>query len=100
MMIIFTGLVNLNNKDGIKLTIKEEQILCHKLTHEAIMKLVDKANEFESNILVEMHHKRLNAKSILSMAMFGGTNGNMTIYASGKDSEEAVTALKTIINIC
>jgi phosphotransferase system HPr (HPr) family protein len=82
------------------LTIKEEQILCQKLTHGTIMKLVAKANEFESTILVEMHHKRLNAKSILSMAMFGGTNGNMTIFAFGKDSEEAVTALKTIFNKC
>jgi phosphotransferase system HPr-like phosphotransfer protein len=34
------------------------------------------------------------------MAMFGGTNGNMTIFAFGKDSEEAVTALKTIFNKC
>ncbi|WP_337970279.1 HPr family phosphocarrier protein [Virgibacillus salexigens] len=80
------------------MTIKEEQILCQKLTHEAIIKLVEKANEFDSNVLVETHHKRLNAKSILSMAMFGGTNGNITIYASGKDSDDAVTALKTIFN--
>ena len=82
------------------MTIHKEQILCQQLTRDAIVRLVGKANEFESYVLVEMHQKCINAKSILSMSMFGGKSGIMTLHASGKDSKEAVKVLKTIFTKC
>lgn len=90
------GVRIIQEKGWMNLAINSEQIFCQQLSGEVIVKLVKKANEFDSNILAEMNEKRLNAKSILSMAMFNGTKGMMTFHATGEDSKEAVMALRSV----
>ena len=56
--------------------------------------LVQKANEFKSEIFMEKDGTKINAKSIMGIITLGAAyNSNLTIVAEGADEEEAVAAL-------
>ena len=60
--------------------------------------LVQKANQFSSQIYFEMDTKRVNAKSIMGMMSLVLTNGVVvTIDAEGTDEVEAVEALERLL---
>ena len=59
---------------------------------------IQKANEFKSQIWVELNERRVNAKSllgVLSLGILGDTE--IKIIADGPDEEAAVTALAELI---
>ncbi len=59
---------------------------------------IQKANEFKSQIWVERHERRVNAKSllgVLSLGIVGDTE--ITIMADGPDEQEAVAALVELV---
>jgi phosphocarrier protein HPr len=64
--------------------------------HKKILKLVSKANQFDSYILIVLDQKFINAKSILSAAALNGINGQISLHAKGIDSEKALETLKQI----
>ncbi len=56
--------------------------------------LVQKANQFKSNIYLEKNGERVNAKSIMGIITLGATyNTPLKILADGVDAREAVEAL-------
>ena len=56
--------------------------------------LVQKANEFESQIYFEKDHNRINGKSIMGIITLGaGYDTRLTISADGPDEAEAVDAI-------
>ena len=56
--------------------------------------LVQKANQFKSNIYLEKDGERVNAKSIMGIITLGATyNTVLKIIAEGVDAKEAVEAL-------
>ena len=56
--------------------------------------LVQRANEFESQIYYEKDHNRINGKSIMGIITLGaGYNTRLTISADGPDEKEAVDAI-------
>lgn len=60
--------------------------------------LIQKANEFRSNIWIDKGERRVNAKSLLGVLSLGITRGvNITIHAEGADEEAAVNALIDLI---
>ena len=59
---------------------------------------VQKANEFECGIWLESGSRKMNAKSLLGIMSLGIVTGAVvTLSADGKDQEEAVNALETIL---
>ena len=59
---------------------------------------VQKANEFDCNIWIESGSRKMNAKSLLGIMSLGIVTGAVvTLSADGKDQEEAVNALETIL---
>ena len=55
---------------------------------------IQKANEFSSQIWVEMEERRVNAKSLLGLLSLGVMQGTrVRISAEGPDEKEAVDAL-------
>lgn len=55
---------------------------------------IQKANEFSSQIWVEVEERRVNAKSLLGLLMLGVMQGTrVRILAEGPDEKEAVDAL-------
>ncbi len=59
---------------------------------------IQRANDFKSNIWMEMEERKINAKSllgVLSMAVVTGTEVNL--IAEGADEEEAVKTLAGIL---
>lgn len=59
---------------------------------------VQKANEFDSSIWVEIGERRMNAKSLLGIMSLGIVTGAIvTLIASGPDAEDAVNALETLL---
>jgi phosphocarrier protein HPr len=62
------------------------------------MQLVDTANRFESDITVSNGDTEMDAKSIMSVMQLAATRGTrLLLKAQGKDAQEAVAALKTLI---
>ena len=60
---------------------------------------IQKANEFKSGIWVEREERRVNAKSLLGVLSLGIAQGTViTLIADGADEQEAVTALKDLID--
>ena len=56
--------------------------------------LVQRANEFESEIFIENGTDRINGKSIMGIITLGATFGSsLTITADGPDEEDAVETL-------
>lgn len=59
---------------------------------------IQKANEFKSGIWVEKVERRVNAKSLLGVLSLGIAQGDtITLIADGTDEQEAVAALKELI---
>ena len=59
---------------------------------------VQKANEFESSIWVEVDNRKMNAKSLLGVLSMGAVTGaTVQLSASGSDEEEAVNALEVLL---
>ncbi len=59
---------------------------------------IQKANEFQSSIWIEVEERRINAKSLLGVLSMGITKGTrVAIIAEGQDEQEAVTALSEML---
>ena len=60
---------------------------------------IQKANEFQSGIWVEMDERRVNAKSLLGILSLGIVQGTtVTLIADGSDEEAAVKTLAELVN--
>jgi len=70
----------INNYDGLKA--------------KAAASLVQTANQFESQILIEFSNKKINAKSIMGLLSLGVKYGDsIYVFANGKDEKEAIASL-------
>ena len=81
--------------------IKEEVEIINKLgLHaRASTKFTQTASQFNSDIWVTRNGRRVNAKSIMGVMMLAAAMGSMIeLEANGADENEAMTALKTLIN--
>lgn len=59
---------------------------------------VQKANEFSSDIWLEVGNRKMNAKSLLGIMSLGIMTGmTVTLSAAGADSEAAVAALEELL---
>ena len=59
---------------------------------------VQKANEFESSIWLEIDNRKMNAKSLLGIMSMGVVAGSkLTLSAVGADAEAAVNALVELL---
>jgi phosphotransferase system HPr (HPr) family protein len=59
---------------------------------------VQAARQFESDIRVSRDEREANAKSILNVLTLGaGQGAAITVRAEGKDADEALNALKTLV---
>jgi phosphocarrier protein HPr len=59
---------------------------------------VQTAKQFESNIRVSRDEREANAKSILNVLTLGaGQGAAITVCAEGKDADEALNALQTLV---
>lgn len=59
---------------------------------------IQKANEFRSNIWLEMDERRINAKSLLGVLSMAVTSGaTVTLTAEGPDDELAVKSLAELL---
>lgn len=60
---------------------------------------IQKANNFKSNIFVEMEDRKVNAKSLLGVLSMGIVKGSkIVIVADGDDDRAAVESLIELIN--
>ncbi|CAM4333730.1 MULTISPECIES: phosphocarrier protein HPr [Jeotgalicoccus] len=61
--------------------------------------LVQTATKFESDIELEYNSKKVNLKSIMGVMSLGvGKGAEVTIYADGKDEEEAIEAISETLS--
>ena len=61
--------------------------------------LVQTATKFESDIELEYNSKKVNLKSIMGVMSLGvGKGAEVTIYADGKDEEDALTAISETLS--
>ena len=61
--------------------------------------LVQTATKFESDIELEYNSKKVNLKSIMGVMSLGvGKGEEVTIYADGKDEEDALTAISETLS--
>ena len=59
---------------------------------------VQKANEFDSSIYLELGQRKMNAKSLLGIMSLGSVTGAVvTLGASGPDEEAAVNSLEELL---
>ncbi|MDD5955479.1 MAG: HPr family phosphocarrier protein [Lachnospiraceae bacterium] len=64
-----------------------------------IAHLVQLANQFQSQVYIEMDTKKVNAKSIMGMMSLVLTRGTeVTIDAQGDDEEKAVVAIEDFLS--
>lgn len=60
-----------------------------------IAHLVQEASQYSSQIYIEMHEKKVNAKSIMGMMSLKLIQGeNLTVVAEGADEAEAVVGME------
>ncbi len=60
--------------------------------------IVQKANEYRSDILLEKGDDRVNAKSIMGVMMLAAAEGaTLKIIASGEDEQEAVSIISKLM---
>lgn len=79
---------------------KKEVTITLKDTMEAtpIAQLVNVANQYSSQIYLEMDSARVNAKSIMGMmSMVFSTGSIVTIDAQGDDGEAAIDAIEDFL---
>ncbi len=59
--------------------------------------LVQKANEYDSQIFLEKNSEKINGKSIMGIITLGATfDSELNIIDEGNDEEEAVQAIATL----
>lgn len=59
---------------------------------------IQKANEFQSSIWMEVEERRINAKSLLGVLSMGITKGTrVSIIAEGSDEQDAVNVLSEML---
>lgn len=57
------------------------------------------ANQFDSEIFVEVEGKKVNAKSIMGMMSLGLANGeNLTVVVDGTDEKEAISQIEKFLS--
>ena len=62
------------------------------------MQFVDIANQFECDITVSNNENTVDGKSIMQMSMLAATYGtNLKIKAEGADAQQAVNALRELV---
>ena len=78
---------------------KEVVVRCESGLHnKQATYFVQKANEFDSNIYVELGQRRMNAKSLLGIMSMGIVTGAVvTLGATGPDEEAAVNSLEEFL---
>lgn len=79
------------NKEA--LTIQSVEDMGARVTAE----IVQAANEYDSQIFIEIGTKKINAKSIMGMMSLQLSNGDsLTVSAEGADEKEAVERMKNL----
>ena len=78
---------------------KEVIVRCESGLHnKQATYFVQKANEFESNIYVELGQRKMNAKSLLGIMSMGIVTGAVvSLGATGPDEEAAVKSLEELL---
>ena len=78
---------------------KEVVVRCESGLHnKQATYFVQKANEFDSSIWIEMDTRKMNAKSLLGIMSLGIVTGaTVNLIASGADAEAAVAALEDLL---
>ena len=78
---------------------KEVIVRCESGLHnKQATYFVQKANEFDSSIWLEMGQRKMNAKSLLGIMSLGIVTGAVvTLGASGPDEEAAVNSLEELL---
>ncbi len=78
---------------------KEIVVRCESGLHnKQVTYFVQKANEFESSIWLEIGSRKMNAKSLLGIMSLGIMAGaTVTLSAVGTDAEAAVNALEELL---
>jgi len=81
------------------MVMKEVVVRCESGLHNRqATYFVQKANEFESSIWLEIDNRKMNAKSLLGIMSLGIVTGvTVTLSASGSDAQEAVDALEALL---
>lgn len=65
----------------------------------AASKLVSKAGQFESDIIIDKQGNRVNAKSIMGVMMLAASKGTeVVLEVDGADEESCMEALVVLIN--
>ncbi len=65
----------------------------------AASKLVSKANQFESEVLIDKQGNRANAKSIMGVMMLAASRGTEVILeVDGNDEKECMEAMVQLFN--
>jgi phosphocarrier protein HPr len=80
---------------------KQEFIIKNRLgLHaRAAAQLVQTANRFRSDILIEKEGTEVNGKSIMGILMLAAPLGSrIVVSATGEDADEAMTAIGKLIN--
>ena len=78
---------------------KEVIVRCESGLHNRqVTYFVQKANEFECSIWLEIGNRKMNAKSLLGIMSLGIVTGaEVTLSASGNDEQQAVEALAELL---
>lgn len=78
---------------------KEVIVRCESGLHnKQATYFVQKANEFDSSIWLELGQRKMNAKSLLGIMSLGVVTGTVvTLGASGPDEEAAVNSLEELL---
>lgn len=78
---------------------KEVVVRCESGLHnKQASYFVQKANEFDSSIWLEVQNRKMNAKSLLGIMSLGIVTGETVVLsASGADAEAAVCALEALL---
>ena len=78
---------------------KEVIVRCESGLHnKQATYFVQKANEFDSNIYIELGQRKMNAKSLLGIMSMGIVTGAVvTLSATGPDAEAAVNSLEELL---
>ena len=78
---------------------KEVIVRCESGLHnQQATYFVQKANEFDSRIWVELGSRKMNAKSLLGIMSLGIVTGaTVELSADGPDEEKAIESLETLL---
>jgi phosphocarrier protein HPr len=84
--VVFETEVQIKNADGLHM--------------RPAMQFVDLASKFESEITVSNTQASVDGKSIMQMSMLAATCGTkLTLRAEGADAEQAVNALRELVEV-